>query len=93
MKYRESILTHISQKIQDQTGFGKPTVCEISRYESVKKVLETEIRNKKHFSETDWKDCVKILIGGLKSLDDKSFDSISSENEEDYNDARPQSSR
>jgi hypothetical protein len=90
MTYREDVLSKISATIQAKIGIVKPKVLEYSRYEQNKQVIEDEIRRSKHFSESDWKDCQKILLDNLRNLTDNDCnnDDVSSGDEEGYNDRR-----
>lgn len=87
MQYREHVLTVISATIQAKIGFLSPKVCEVSHYEVNKELIELEIKNKKHFCENDWLDCVKIFFECLQPSQHHEIEEILSEDEMNLNDA------
>jgi hypothetical protein len=87
MSYREDVLSKVSATIEAKFGRSKPTICDYSRYEKNKELIEGEIRRKKHYSETDWLDCVKVFLDSLKNLRVPELDDISDE-EGDFHDER-----
>jgi hypothetical protein len=87
MTYREVVLSAVSASIEAKFGRTKPTICDYSRYEKNKEVIEGEIRRKKHLSEEDWPECEKVFVDSLRSLKGPELDAVSSD-EEDYHDLR-----
>lgn len=87
MTYRQNVLTSIAEKIETKFGRGKPVIYEYREYEQRKPEIHGEIKNKKHFFETDWPESVKVLLDKVKSSTVQEFESVSSE-EEEFNDRR-----
>lgn len=88
MSYREAVLTQIIATVEDKIGLGKPTICENSRYETYKETIESEIKQKKHFDEADWPNCVEVLVESWRKLRDPVLDEISSDGENDFGDSQ-----
>lgn len=88
MSYREEVLSKISSLIESKSGRMKPTICDFSNFEKNKDIIEGEIKSKKHFSENDWPDCVKVFHDSFKTLKYMVLENVSSDNDSDYNNSR-----
>lgn len=87
MSYREDVLSEIFTMIDYRFKRNKPTVCSTTRYETEKSLIETDIKNKKHFGEIDWPDSTRAFLDRIRNLRDDT-DSDSSLEGKNYQETR-----
>ncbi|CAG9812141.1 unnamed protein product [Chironomus riparius] len=82
MSYREEVLTKIAKSIEEQSKRQKPTVHDYKKYEISKNEITEEIKNLKHFDESDFPDADKIFFVNTKTND--LLDDVSSGSDSDF---------
>ena len=82
MSYREEVLTKIAKSIEEQSKRQKPTVHDYKKYEISKTEITEEIKNLKHFDESDFPDADKIFFVNTKNND--LLDDVSSGSDSDF---------
>lgn len=82
MSYREELLTKIAKTIEEQSKRQNPTVTDYKKYETNKAEITEEIKNLKHFDESDFPDADKVLFVNSKPND--LLDDVSSGPESDF---------
>lgn len=65
MSFQEEILTSIAKQIESKCKREYPKCFDHLEYQLRKKEILEEIKSVKHFSETDWPECVNMLFKNI----------------------------
>lgn len=98
MTHREDVLTKLAKEIESRSKRQKATVHDYKKYEISRRQLTEDLKNLKHFDESDFPDCHQFVTEKAKASKVTELDDVSScdsdfENGRDSRSDRKMSSR